>query len=298
MTTENTSPDIQDEGEDFEALYDSVMNEGDEQTLEAAPEAPAAPAAPAAPPPEPEYEYTWSGQKIKEPLSSILKKAGMGHDYAQKMAEFNRERASWQEKLKLSEQLKEQYGDVDEWVRGNPDKWEKLQAVIQAEKAGHADLDVNHPLFQELQSLKKQLNEQILPTIQETQQEKQRLVIEAEDKTLNEEIQSIRGKYKDLDWDTRDESGRNREYKVLEHASQHGFKSFRSAFLDLYHDDLEKLAEERGKGSLINERLKQAKSGLRGTSSAPTQGLKRAENIKSKSYNELAAEALNELGIT
>lgn len=297
---ENSSPDVtENDNEDFDALYDSIMEpNGDGPSVEAQPEKVQAPVESTQAQAEPEHEYTWNGQKIKAPLSEILKKAGMGHDYAQKMQEHNRSVNEWKEKLTLSEQLEEKYGSVDQWVRTNPDKWEKLQAIIQAEKAGHSDLDVNNPLFQELQSLKRQLNEQILPTIQETQQEKTRLQYEAEDKALASEIQSIQEKYKDLDWATKDEHGMSLEMRVLKHAAANGFKTFKSAFLDINHDDLMKRAEERGKTSIANERAKQVKSGLLGKTSAPTQGMQKATNIKQKSYADLTKEALDELGIS
>lgn len=304
MFESNESPinsDDKDTGEDFEALYDSITNgESEEQFVEAKPEPKqATPTAPEAQPQaEPEYEYEWSGQKIKAPLSQLLKKASMGHDYAQKMGELNKQREQFTQEYKLSQQLKEQFGPVDEWVRANPQKWEKLQAVIEAEKAGHGDLDVNHPLFQELQHLKRQLNEAIMPTIQSMQEEKTRIQHEAEDKALNDEIQSIREKYKDLDWATLDEHGRSREMRVLKHASENGFKTFKSAFFDLYHDDLEKRAEERGKGSVANEKAKQAKTGLLGKVQAPTPSLTKAANTKNKSYNDLTREALEELGLS
>lgn len=285
--------------EDYDALYDSIQNgesegqftenekqveavETKEQVIEQK---------------EPEYEYEWSGQKIKAPLSQLLKKASMGHDYAQKMAEFNKQRESFTHEKKLSEQLKEQYGAVDEWVKGNPDKWEKLQAVIEAEKAGHGDLDVNNPLYKELQGLKQQLNEAILPTIEQIKEEKTRIQHESEDKALESEIKSIREKYKDLDWSTLDENGRSREMRVLQHASQYGFKTFKSAFFDLYHEDIEKRANEQGRIAVQNDKAKQIKTGLLGTSQAPKQNLFKATNTKNKSYNELTREALEELGI-
>lgn len=297
---ENESPisnEVEKE-EDYDALYDSIQNgESEGQFTESKQEAAAPIQEPVIEQKEPEYEYEWSGQKIKAPLSQLLKKASMGHDYAQKMAEFNKQRETFTHEKKLSEQLKEQYGAVDEWVRGNPDKWEKLQAVIEAEKAGHGELDVNNPLFKELQDLKKQLNESIMPTIQTIQEEKTRIQHDAEDKALDAEIQSIREKYKDLDWNSRDEHGRSREHRVLQHASQHGFKTFKSAFFDLYHDDIEKRANEQGRIAVQNDKAKQIKTGLLGTSQAPKSNLSKASNTKNKSYNELTREALEELGL-
>tara|TARA_R110000868_G_scaffold62962_4_gene189973 strand:- start:2307 stop:3212 length:906 start_codon:yes stop_codon:yes gene_type:complete len=296
---DETPSSVDGNDEDFDALYDSIVSpngDGPSQETEITTAPPSVDKE--APPPEPEYEYTWSGQKIKAPLSEILKKAGMGHDYAQQTARLHRERQDWEQERTLSAQLKEQYAPVDEWVRGNPDKWEKLQSVIQAEKAGHGDLDVNHPLFQKYQQLEKQLNERILPKIEEQEQKEIRLKQEVEDKDLETEIQSIRDKYKDLDWAKVSDNGRSEvEMKVLKHASGNGFKTFRAAFLDLYHDDLEKRAEERGKSSIANDRLKQAKTGLLGKTQAPTTGLQRATNTKNKSWADVTREAKEELGI-
>ena len=300
MNIENDIPSSQDEGqeEDFDALYDSITNpNGDGPTpSDSAPLA--AKTEPQAAAPEPEYEYTWSGQKIKAPLSELLKKASMGHDYAQQTAKLHRERQELEQERSLSQQLKDQYGEVDEWVRGNPDKWTKLQAIIQAEQAGHGELDVNHPLFRELQSLKQQLNDSILPTINNLKEKEIQAKHEAEDKDLDQEIQSIREKYKDLDWAAQDDLGRSLlEITVLKHAAENGFKTFRAAFLDLKHDDLEKRSYEQGKASIANERLKQAKTGLLGKTPAPTQGLQKANNTKNKSWADLSREAKEELGI-
>ncbi|HLO97654.1 MAG TPA: hypothetical protein VK171_03575 [Fimbriimonas sp.] len=308
MSDQFNSPEADDvQTDDIDALYDSIVSpNGDgpsgsdlETAAATEPVAPQAAKAPAQPHPEQEYEYTYSGQKIKAPLSEILRKASMGHDYAQQMGRLKQERTEWERERSLSEKLKEEYAPIDEWVRSNPDKWERLQAAINAEKNGYGDIDPNHPILQKYQALEKLLNERVLPTIEETQQEKIRLKHDAEDKELDQEIQSIRESYKDLDWGQVDANGRSeKEIAVLKHASANGFKTFRAAFLDLYHDDIVKRAEERGKTSIANDRLKNAKTGLLGKTQAPVTGVKKATNIKNKSYSDLAQEGLEEFGIS
>ena len=296
LETSDSTDDI-----DVDALLSSIENGEDVTPKEtAAPEKVAATPAPT----DPEYEYTWSGQKIKEPLSKILQKASMGHDYSQKMQAFksdqqklSSEQQKFNEERSTVEKLKSEYGSIDEWVKQNPDKWGKLQAIVDAEQKGYGDLPADHPLLKELNQLKSELTGRVLPFIQEKEQEKIKLQHAKEDEAFAADIKSIRDKYKDLDWDNGDEQGRNMESRVLDHGVKHGFKSFRAAFLDLNAEHIEKLAETRGRESLSNERIKNAKLGLLGKTSAPMNGVKKAVNLKQKSYDELAREGLEEFGI-
>jgi hypothetical protein len=231
---------------------------------------------------EAEHAFTWNGREIKAPLSQILKWASQGYDYPQKMAEIN----------KLKEQLtplEQQYKPIDEWVKNNPDKWEKLQAVIHAEKEGITDLPPNHPLLQKLSKFESFMTQM--------EQEKEIAEQKAWDQKLDQEIQSIQEKYKDLDWKTVDQEGRNRVQNVLLHANQNGHRSFKSAFLDLYHEDLVKSAETKALEQFNANKERQSKAGLLATKQAPTKGALSNYYDKNKSYEALAREALDELGI-
>lgn len=201
-----------------------------------------------------EFEFVHNGKPIKAPLSQIIKWAQQGYDYPQKMAEFNKHRESIQA-------LESSYKPIDEWVRANPDKWEKLQAVIQSEKEGYGDLPADHPILQKLNQYDQFINE--VKTERETAKTKQ------EDQELDQEVQSIREKYKDLDWATVDDSGRTREQRVYAHAVENNIRKFKTAFLDLYHEDLLTAAETRAKEQLAANKERQAKSGLLPNKAAP-----------------------------
>ena len=90
-----------------------------------------------------------------------------------------------------------------------------------------------------------------------------------EDSKLSESVKSIQTRYPDLDFAAKDESGLSLEHRVLNHAVQNGFPTFRAAFLDYYHDSLEKQAEARGKESLQTELNKRKKLGLLDDAPAP-----------------------------
>ena len=234
---------------------------------------------PATPQLEPEHEFSFNGQTIRAPLSKILKWAQQGYDYPQQMAKINQRSAE-------ITGIEQTYKPIDEWVRANPDKWERLQAVIHAEQQGYGDLPADHPVLKKLQEVDSFISE--LKNEKLTAQHRQ------EDQALDQEIKSIQEKYKDLDWASVDADGRTREQKVLSHASQHGFKTFKTAFLDLYHEDLIKSAETKARESYAATKEREKKSGLLGKSQALD--LKPAQKTKTQNY-ESTESILRELGI-
>lgn len=250
------------------------------EAVEAAPVELAKPAAPVVQQ-EPLHEFTHNGRPIKAPLSQILKWSQQGYDYSQKMAAFNKERES-------ITALEGQYKPIDEWVRANPDKWERLQAVIQAEQSGAVDLP---PAIAEKLSRLEQFVEQ-------TKQERDQATQREADAALDREVQSFREKYKELDWATVDPAdGRTREQKVYAHAAEHGFTTFKTAFLDLYHEDLLKTAETRARESFVKEKERNAKTGIISTQGTPGKPkLSQAPQTKTKNYQDTES-ILKELGI-
>lgn len=268
-----------------EADYDgpTMPSEDPVETAPAEPEAPEAPAAEkqAAPTPpaaaEPTYEITHNGRQIKATLSQVLKWGQQGYDYNQRMAEFKKQ----QEAVSA---IEGKYKPIDEWVAANPDKWERLQAVIKAEQEGHGDLPA--PVLQKLERFESIVNE--------LQKERDAAKAKADDEALEREVQSFREKYKDLDWTSVDADGRTREQKVYAHAVEHGFKTFKSAFLDLYHDELVTFADTKARESLAKEKERNAKTGLL-SKGAPAPKLS-APQQKTKNYDSTES-ILKELGL-
>ncbi len=245
-----------------------------------------------------EFEYPAMGKTVKEPLEMILKRASQGYDYAQKMGEFNNAQKSlteYQEKLKQFEYLKE----VDDHCKANPewanllkDQWEKRSAISQ-------NIDPNDPMFNFFQNQMKQFGEKfdkISGELESHKSEKQKEVMAQEDQALDAEINGIRTQYANLPWDSLDEFGRNLEAKVVEHAAKNGIRNFKTAFRDLYHDEIVKIEKDKAKEELANERNEQRKKGFIGETSTPTLTVK-TRSVRDKSYDDLAREAKQELRI-
>lgn len=239
-----------------------------------------------------EHEFTWNGQKIKAPQDMILSKyAPMGYDYAQKMQAFKElQKNSEREMQEKYVKPYEKYKTVDDYVGKNPDWWKHVEDQWTQRQTSQ------DPNFQRMQAV---LDEKLKPfqdKLAADEQIKAQEQSTKEDTQLTEDIKSIRAKYPNLDFDAPDTEGKSLEYKVLEHGSRHNFPTFKSAFLDFHHDQLEKMWEARGREAVSKDSQKKAKLGL---SVAPQTLGKNADsyNVKGKNYNQLLDEAVQKYGL-
>jgi predicted RNase H-like nuclease (RuvC/YqgF family) len=286
--TEQASGEI-----DVDALMADVEAGNETNVSDPAPAAAAAAAQPTAQEIQ-EMELTWNGKQIKAPVDRVKQWASQGYDYAQKMAEFKAKQDAFDRSQKEFEPLRARYADIDKYVQENP-QWldhvnqQYMAAIGKAQSEGAPDAKIQ-ALEQELQDLKAFKEE--LTTERTTAKHQQ------EDQKLDGEIQSIQGKYPDLDWKTPNGDGKTMEAQVLEFATQNGIKSFEHAFKLFNHDSLITLHAARAKEETVKAKQAQTKSGLLGSTPAPTKAFERATNLKTKSYNDLTREALEELGLT
>lgn len=240
-----------------------------------------------------EYAFKAHGKEVKAPIEKILQWASMGYEYPQKAAELNKQQQEIQKWMQERQQFESKwapYKEVDEYAAKNPDWWQSVQEQYRQKMAGAQTNPELQQLRQELQEL-KQFKEQLT-------QKEQNQIVEQEDKKLSQEVESIRKSFPNIDFDSPDEEGKSLEMKILQHAVDNDIKSFRVAFRDYYHDHLVGKAREEGKELVARERQKQTKLGVLGESKQPTKGLKPAENVKSKTWDDLLNEAKQELGLT
>lgn len=275
---------------------DEVMSSGDAPDIQmetAKPEP--APAAPVQTPAE--FEFTANGKQIKVPATDPRVKQWMsqGYNYAQSMQQVNAERTEWQNKVQQAEQLSAKYKEIEEYQKKDPSWWDHVTQSYQ-QKMGKA-ADPNDPVMQKIQQLQQEL-EEVKGFKNEVLSEKVQKQREQEDDALTGQVKSMREQYSYLDWTTPDASGKSLELQVLQYASDNGISKFDAAFKAFKHDELLKLAESRGKESVVKDVQKKTKLGLLGSTEAPTKGLKPAENHKNKSYWDLAQEGLAELSGT
>lgn len=244
-------------------------------------------------------EYvTKGGKTVRETLDMLKKRAGMGYSYAQDMEAFNKEKVELVSQAEKAKALArwEEYNDFAEknpqWADHVQKSWENRETLLQQNGAE----DPNSPLHAELQAVKAQLGE-VSGFLGTLKQERQQIQQAAEDKALDSEVKSIRDKYTDIDFDLADESGKSLEFRVLEHGAANGIKSFKTAFHDFYHEHLIKSREDKAKESVVKDLQARKKAGIIGITDHPTKGLNSAQGARNKSYDQLAMEAMQELGI-
>lgn len=283
-------------GEQEEINVDELMSEieapSGERPMSGA-EAPAQTEAKETPWSAPDWlEFEAGGQKIRpDSLDKVKTWLSQGHNYSQRAAALNAKEREWQTKLQESEQYKSKYHPVDEYARQNPEWWAHVEKQWQERQKNPNGLPP------ELAPLAAELGE-VKSFIGQIQQEKILEQQRAEDQQLEQEVGEIRAKYPNIDLSAVDESGLTLEKRVLDHCIESGIKSFRAGFRDYLHDQLVDLAKADGKQALAKDQETRARKGILGTSPVPVKAMQKAQNVRGKSYDDLTAEALSELGLS
>ncbi len=256
------------------------------------------PAAEAAAHAEQEFEINYKGQLEKVPLSKFKEYAQQGRDYAQRMGDFNKSQLEFEQRqarLAEREEALKTYAEVDEWAKQNPDKWLAIQDGWQ--NKGQTQLDPTNPLAPIVQSLQSQIQE-LSGFRKEILSEREQARIKDEDQKLDATISEVKNQYKDIDFNALDETGITLENRVLKHAAEKGINDFEAAFLQYNKGNLFARAAEKAKEQVGKDLQKSTRAGVVSQSgSKQRQALTPATNVKNKSYDQLAEDALREYGI-
>lgn len=268
-------------GEETEENLDQLIEDNSSVN-----EAPQMEAAPVKPPVIDEYEIVVDGKPIKANLDKLKQWASMGHGAPTKIGQLNtkiKELEPFQSKFK-------QYEEIDNYAKTNPDWWKHIETSWQSKNQQVSQTstpEVDPVIKKELDEFKKFKDE--------ITNEKAATKIKSDDDALNAEIKSIETNYPDLDFVTPDETGKSLQTKILEHAEKEGISNYRAAFRDYFHENLVKSAHEKGKESVLKDRQKKTKLGLISEGNSQQKGLRPTVNLKSKSYDDLMNEGLNEI---
>jgi len=239
-----------------------------------------------------EFEFNHGGRNIRAPLDKFQRWASQGYDYSQKMAQFNKERETFESEMKALNPFR----DVDAYARKNPQWWQHVQQSFQQAQQQQQQGDPNDPISSALDPIKSEIQElrQWKQTLEESQQA---YIRQQEDQQLDQEIRTVQEKYPDIPFNKVDEEGCTLEYKILKYGAENGIKSFKTAFHDYMAEELAKRAESRGREAVVKERQENARKGLLGRTQAPTKGIKPTENYRNKTYSDIERDALKELGL-
>lgn len=241
-----------------------------------------------------EVEYTANGKPIREPLEMVLKRASQGFNYSQHMDDFNKKIAEFEQNRQKWEAINKKWEPYEQYAQQNPDynkfleeQWAKRDAWQQGLLA-----DPDNPMT----SVVLKLQEQIESLKNDFGSKFESFQAQKEETALDNEIKSVKTNFNDIDFDQRDEFGKTLEFRVLEHATKNGIKTFGAAFKDFYHDELIKRAESRTKEQLLKDARDKKAAGIIGGKPTPaSQNANQNVNHKNLSYDQLSKIAIQEL---
>lgn len=251
-----------------EQILESVKTES------ASPGTPAEGQAPAAPSPwwqeklNEGVEYTIEGgKKINEPLEMILKRAGMGYHYAQKMHQVNSQMEQFKQSQSQIEALKK-WEEYDAYAKQNPE-WAKH---VESTWNSRQNLQQSNQANPEIAELKKQFEEQskFLNELKSSREQEQS---NTQYQSFAGEIETV-GKSFGVDLTQADEYGRSIEFRVLERMKELGLDGtkqghFTAAFKDYYHDTLVGRQKEQAIEQHAKKQAELKKAGIREISRTP-----------------------------
>lgn len=245
------------------------------------------------PPQSKEFEFNARGQmiKIKEDDPRLSQWLSQGYDYSQNINGFKQEREGWEKSRQDWEQQWGTYREIDNFAKQNPDWWNQMQQSYEQKLS--TPIEIPDQVKQYLEPIIKDYG-LVKSFVQDHQKQQIEKANAEQDAKLGDAIKSIQEKYPNLDFVAKDESGLSLEHRVLKHAGENGFPTFRSAFLDYYHDSIEKQAEARGKEQVMSEMKKRQKLGLLDNPPAPGKNPFSSNNQRPKSWNDpqLSADSI------
>lgn len=245
-----------------------------------------------------EYEYAIEGgKKVKEPLDMILKRAGMGYHYAQKMHTYNKE----MERLKQIEDRNKalsRWEEYDNFARTNPE-WAKHvdEAWANRTNFGQDQSQADSALNQKLQEMAQKL-EKYEKFAEEFTSEKQALRYQQEDKAFESEIETTAKQF-GLDLTEADDEGRSLEWRVLNHMQELGLDGskkgqFAAALKDYYFENLANRQKDMAKENAAKTQAELKQAGILDVSRTPKAPEAFNGYRQGMSYNQLAELAKKE----
>ena len=246
------------------------------------------------------FEIDWKGQKValdltkKEDADRLRQWAQKGYDYNQNISAFKADKEGFLKERQEWEKQWSPYKEIDEFAKQNQDWWNHVQQSYQQRQQPQQPQIPDElksyldPIVQDYSQVKSFINDYQKQIVERQTKE--------QDAQLETEIKSISSKY-NLDFAQKDESGQSLEQKVINHAVQHGFPTFKAAFYDFYQDNLEKLAEARGKEAVMQEIKRKKELGLLSESKTPSKFAEGPQGFKGRSWNDVHSQVLRDLNL-
>ena len=239
------------------------------------------------------FSITHKGKELTLDDEKYKGYAQKGYDYETKMHQFRVDQKLFEQK---QEQAKEQYDQIkqiDDYAKANPqfnqliqDQWAQIQAGNIPEMNPQTEVQV---LKSQIGQIMESMNSQ-----KESQEARRVAELEASQEGA---ISKYKDANKSMDWETKDAEGNTLEDRIGHAMLEKGVKDFNimaDSFLLKQHMASKTL---EGKESAAKAIQKNNKLGLGKVTEQSTLGVKKGEDFRNKSYDDLTKEAFAELGI-
>lgn len=225
---------------------------------------------------------------IPKDRQHLINLAQQGYLYSQRAQDLK----TREEQLNQQASQYEQYKKLAEAFKANPKLQEKIMSLYHQEVNGQGqpqqqpgqpnspqpDLSAIQPYLQKIETLEQRLSQ--FDNVQA-------------DKELRAEVDGLRQKYPDANWDQMNEEGRTFEWEVLNHAYKNGMKTLEQAYRDLMWDSMQTQTRANAIKSQAEQQQKLRKQGIvsgRTSQAAPTPP---AQNIRELDYNQIAEKVIS-----
>lgn len=223
--------------------------------------------------------------------------AQKGFDYELKMHNLKNERAAFEEKVQDFENRQKSFSEkydywenIDKYMVENPAFAETVRQAWD-NRLGQQSQATNSPEYQAMQEHIKSLQDRLDAQDKDRQEISQKQAEESLIKSKSD----YKSNHPDFDWETEDEFGETLQDRIEKHAVDNGIRSYKLAANSYLFDQHMKRVEMKAKESGAKEIIERNKKGIGLPKNESSIG--KPSDISSMSYQDLAREALIELGI-
>jgi hypothetical protein len=229
----------------------------------------------------------------------VTEYAQKGFDYELKMHQLKTERAAFDEKMqeledgqkKFSEK-REYWESIDKYMEENPGFADTVRQAWD-NRLGERNQATMSPEYQALQSTIEKLQDRLNAQDTERQEHSHK---QAEESLVKSKV-DYKKDHPDFDWDAKDEFGQTLQDKIEKHAVDNGIRSYNLAANSFLFDQHMKRTEMKAKETAAKELLDKKKKGLGPVTDHSIKQTTQSSNLSGMTYQDLATEALKELGI-
>ena len=284
---------------DVDALYDAAMapespkESGAEGTIDTPAANEDGNTEPTTAPGSDKFSITHKGKELSLDDEKYKGYAQKGYDYETKMHQFRVDQKLFEQKQEQSKEQYDQIKQIDDYAKANPqfnqliqDQWAQIQAGNVPEMNPQTEVQV---LKTQMSQLMDSMNSQ-----KEGLENRRVAELEASQEGA---ISKYKDDNKSMDWETKDAEGNTLEDRIGHAMLEKGVRDFdimANSFLLKQHLASKTL---EGKESAAKAIQKNNKLGLGKVTERSTLGVKKGEDFRNKSYDDLTKEAFAELGI-